>query len=356
MKINILEQTQQGYAFEIHKLLGKGKQHAALVYAAWMREGELTKCKQFVEPHALPLVEQIIALTEFSLPTLSLRKDVGNVSKFLLKYADGLESESVLIPMEAGNTLCLSSQVGCKMGCAFCETGRMGLLRSLSTEEIIAQVYTAKFLLGAEVRNIVFMGMGEPLDNFEAVMQAVKVLTDPSGLAFGPSRISISTSGIVEGIYKMIEVADPAINLAVSVNAPNDQIRKRIMPVNKQWDMQALKDAMIAYCQHPRREIFAEYVLMKDLNDSWECADQLAEYLQGLKVKINLIPYNPQSRDRFAPPSLETIDIFAQKLRSHGYQVFVRLPKGQDIMAACGQLGNVKLRQSLRSVPNLNQL
>lgn len=349
MKIHILGKTQQEYAFAIQEFLGKGKRHAALIYSAWMREGELSQCKQQVEPQALPLVEQIIQLTDFSIPALPLVKDEGTVSKFLTKYTDGLESESVLIPMEAGNTLCLSSQVGCKMGCAFCETGRMGLLRSLSVEEIIAQVYLAKFKLKAEVRNLVFMGMGEPLDNFEAVMQAIKVLTDPTGLAFGPSRITISTSGVVEGIYKLIHEADPALNLAVSVNAPNDQIRRRIMPVNKQWGMQALKEAMQAYCQHPRREIFAEYVLLKDVNDQLECADQLAEYLQGLKVRVNLIPYNPQSRDRFAPPSMETLDLFAQRMRTHGYQVFVRHPKGQGIMAACGQLGNVRLRRQIHS-------
>ncbi len=350
MKISILGKTQEEYSLAIHEALGKGKQHAALLYAAWMREGDLAKCKQRVEPQALPLVEKMASLTDFSLPETSLIKEEGAVSKFLLKYADRLESESVLIPMEAGNTLCVSSQIGCKMGCAFCETGKMGLLRHLTPEEIVAQVYTARFVLGAEVRNLVFMGMGEPLDNFDTVMQAVRVLTDPAGLGFGPSRITISTSGLVDGIYRLIEEADPALNLAVSVNAPNDLVRRRIMPVNKQWDMQALKEAMRAYCLHPRREIFVEYVLLKDVNDTLECADQLAAYLEGLRVRINLIPYNPQSRDRFAPPQPQVVDLFAERLRALGYQALVRHPKGQGIMAACGQLGNRQLRRLSLSI------
>jgi len=268
-------------------------------------------------------------------------------SKFLLQFADGLESESVVIPMQAGETLCISSQIGCKMGCAFCETGRMGLLRHLSVGEIIAQVFSARFLLKKQVRNIVFMGMGEPFDNFETVMQAVRVLTEPTGLAFGPSRLTLSTSGHVAAIYRMIEEADPALNLAVSVNAPNDAVRNRIMPVNKKWNMAQLKEAMSAYCAHPRREIFVEYVLLKDVNDSLESADQLAEYLKNLRVKVNLIPYNAQSRDRFSPPAEEQQTAFLDRMRSHGYYTLLRLPKGKAIMAACGQLGNLQLRKNL---------
>lgn len=235
------------------------------------------------------------------------------------------------------------------MGCTFCETGRMGKLRSMSAEEIVAQV----FLVRQSVRNIVFMGMGEPLDNFEEVMRAVEVLTDPSGLRFGPSRITISTSGVVPGIYQLIERADPALNLAVSVNAPCDELRRKIMPVNVKWDMAALYEAMRAYCSHPRRQILVEYVLLKDFNDSLECADLLGAYLQGLNVKINLIPYNPQSRSRFAPPEPEVREKFAERLRELGYMTLLRGTKGRQIMAACGQLGNLQLRRAYTRIGKL---
>lgn len=338
--MSILGKTQGEYAAWVYSRLGKGRQHAALLYRIWLQEWDLSKCREAVEPHALPLLEQMIELTDFSLPEISCVRQEGSVSKFLLKYPDQLESESVVIPMEAGNTLCISSQVGCKMGCAFCETGKMGLLRSLSAEEIVAQVCAARFSLNTCVRNLVFMGMGEPFDNFEAVAQSVRVLTDPGGLGFGPSRITISTSGVVDGIYRMIEEVDPALNLAVSVNAPNDEIRNKIMPVNKKWNMGELKRAMLAYCAHPRREIFAEYVLMQGVNDGVCHAEELVRYLEGLRVKINLIPYNPQRRDRFAPPSSVQMDLFVDRLRELGCNALIRRPKGQAIMAACGQLGN----------------
>jgi len=148
----------------------------------------------------------------------------------------------------------------------------------------------------------------------------------------------------------MSEEADPALNLAVSINAPSDAVRNRIMPVNRQWNMGELKCAMQKYCTHPRREIFIEYVLLKEINDSLEAADQLAEYLQGIRVKVNLIPYNPQTRDRFAPPEVGQREAFLKRMRDHGYQTLLRGTKGQQIMAACGQLGNIEVRRKLISL------
>lgn len=342
--ILIFQHTQASYADAIVVRLGRGRQHAMLLYAKWFQEGTVDSILNKIEPQAVRLVEQMIAMTDFGLPAAAAEKGEAETKKFLLRFADGLESESVLIPMESGTTLCLSSQVGCRMGCAFCETGRMGLVRHLKREEIIAQVFHARFVLGVALRNIVFMGMGEPFDNYDEVMGAVRILTEPSGLGFGPSRITISTSGRVDGIYRMIEEADPAVNLAVSVNAPSDEVRTKIMPVNRKWDMKALKQAMLDYCVHPRREIFAEYVLIHGVNDSLEHADQLAQYLDGLRVKVNLIPYNPQSRDRFAPPSEEVREAFLRRMREKGYYTLLRGTKGRGIMAACGQLGNIHLR------------
>lgn len=348
--ISIFQHTQKSYAEAAVARLGRGRQHAMMLYAKWFQEGTVEGLREAVEPQAVKLVDEMVVATNFVLPGVAGERLEGETKKFLLRFSDGLESESVLIPMESGMTLCLSSQVGCQMGCAFCETGRMGLVRHLKRDEIAAQVFYARFVLGAAVRNIVFMGMGEPFDNYDEVMGAVRILTEPSGLGFGPSRITISTSGRVDGIYRMIEDADPALNLAVSVNAPCDEVRTRIMPINRKWNMAALKGAMLDYCAHPRREIFAEYVLIQGVNDSLEQADMLADYLQGLRVKVNLIPYNPQSKDRFAPPSHEVRENFLKRMRELGYQTLLRGAKGQKIMAACGQLGNVQLRKQLRKV------
>ncbi len=346
-KESIFSHTQKSFSEAMFLRFGKGRQHAAKLYSEWFRKGQMDDMAAWVEPQAVSLVNRMSEITDFSLPEMSRVKEEGRTAKFLLKFFDGLESESVLIPMEAGTTLCISSQVGCKMGCAFCETGKMGLIRHLTCEEIVAQVFWARCKLGREVRNIVFMGMGEPFDNYDAVMRAVAVLTDMRGLGFGPSRITISTSGKVDAILRMANEADPALNLAVSVNAPNDEIRNRIMPVNRQWNMAELKEAMLEYCKHPRREILVEYVLLKGINDSLGAADELAEYLCGLKVKVNLIPYNPQTRDRFAPPDEAQREAFLMRMRQRGYQTLLRKTTGQQIMAACGQLGNVGIRREM---------
>ncbi len=195
------------------------------------------------------------------------------------------------------------------------------------------------------------MGMGEPLDNYAQVVQAIKILTDPAGLKFGSSRITVSTSGLVPQIYQLIEDVDPALNLAVSVNAPNDAVRNKIMPVNRQWNMAELKAAMQAYCAHPRREILIEYVLLKGINDSLEDADQLGSYLEGLRVKVNLIPYNSQTRQRFSPPDEGQKEVFLKRMRALGYQTQMRVTKGEKMMAACGQLGNLNLRKLLLNCP-----
>ncbi|MCX6990161.1 MAG: 23S rRNA (adenine(2503)-C(2))-methyltransferase RlmN [Chlamydiae bacterium] len=347
MLISIFSHTAKEYAELVSTKLGRGYSHALKLYTDWFQRGMVNPEASWIEPQARALVQEMILATDFSLPLKSEEKKAGDLIKFLLRFGDGLESESVLIPMQFGTTLCISSQVGCRMGCSFCETGKMGLLRNLSEAEIVSQVFCARHIYGKPVRNIVFMGMGEPLDNFDAVMQAVKILTCSSGLAFGPSRITISTSGVVDHMYRFMQEADPALNLAVSVNAPSDEIRSKIMPVNKKWNMADLKECMEEYCKHPRRQILAEYVLIEGVNDSLSCADLLAEYLQDLRVKVNLIPYNSQSRDRFSAPALEVREAFLSRMREKGYQTLLRGSKGQNIMAACGQLGNKEQRKKL---------
>jgi 23S rRNA (adenine2503-C2)-methyltransferase len=354
--IPILALTQKQYADAVHARFGKGSHHASMLYSDWFRTGLVSHEAAWIEKQARPLVQGIIQATDFFVPERSLMKIEGHVTKFLLRFEDGLESESVIIPMKFGNTLCISSQVGCKMGCAFCETGKMGLIRSLSPAEIIAQVYQARFALHASIRNIVFMGMGEPFDNYDGVMQAIRVLTCEGGLGLAPSKMTVSTSGKVDSIYRFMEEADPAVNLAVSMNAPNDTVRDKLMPVNRQWNMAQLKQAMIDYCRHPRREILIEYVLIQGVNDSLDAAQEVVDYLSDLRVKINLIPYNPQSRDRFAPPSEEALIAFRDFLRQKGFFTLLRGTKGQSIMAACGQLGNREVRKTFYQKSRLSLL
>lgn len=347
-KISYLAHTESSYSAEVYRLLGRGLQQASLIYSQILRNGAIDR----KHPHfnnCQPLVDAIEKHSELLLPELFKEHFEGNVGKFLLRTADNYEIETVCIPMQAGATLCVSSQVGCRLGCAFCETGRMGLLRNLTTEEILSQVYIAKHQLKFNPRNIVFMGMGEPFDNYEAVMQAVRILTDPKGFGFGKTHITVSTSGRVNGIERFTEEIGETPNLAVSISAPDDMLRNRLMPINRKYNLQRLYDSMLAYNQKTGRQILAAYVLLKGQNDSLEHADRLAHYLSGLSVKINIIPYNPQTHDRFAPPELETIDAFIERLQSHGYCTLRRTTKGDQMMAACGQLGNVKHR--IRPIP-----
>jgi 23S rRNA (adenine2503-C2)-methyltransferase len=345
-KIPLLSQTCDSFAHFIKNKLGKGSQHAALVYEEWFRTGRI-EGKNPAFNNAKALLNEILSLTDLSFLPLSGEKHDGQTGKFLLRTSDGLEIESVLIPMQAGGTLCISSQVGCRMGCAFCETGRMGLLRNLTPEEILSQVFVARFLLGASIRNIVFMGMGEPLDNYDAVMQAVHVLIDSHGFGFGKNHITLSTSGCLDGIHRLMEEKGPIPNLAISVNASNDLLRNKLMPVNRKHNMQELRRTMEAFCRQTGKQILIAYVLIKDKNDSLEHAEELCRYLEGLPVKINLIPYNAQSHDRYQSPTPETVETFTRYLRQKGYYTLLRQTKGDKIMAACGQLGNLKLKRSL---------
>jgi 23S rRNA (adenine2503-C2)-methyltransferase len=349
-KIPLLGHTYIDFCDLISAELGKGRVHAGLLYEEFFRKGNITG-KHPAFNNAQVILQEILNRLDLSLPELQLEKNDGATKKFLLKTPDNMEIESVLIPMQAGGTLCISSQLGCRMGCTFCETGRMGLLRNLTVQEIISQVFVARHVLGYKVRNIVFMGMGEPFDNYETVLQSSRILMDPKGFGFGRNHITISTSGIVEGILRFTHEKGSKPNLAVSINAPENETRNRLMPINRKNDMQQLYEAMRSYNEATGLEILTAYVLLKDVNDTLEHADRLAAYLNGLNVKINLIPYNPQTRDRYARPEEETIEAFRQQLRKYGFQTLLRLTRGTDIMAACGQLGNVALRKKFLLYP-----
>lgn len=284
----------------------------------------------------------------------------GDVHKFLLA-APGVErlggatlySESVVIPMigrvRERRTLCVSSQVGCAMGCAFCETAQMGLVRSLTAAEIVAQWFAARFHLGHDISNIVFMGMGEPLDNLEEVLGAIEVLTDHRGPALAMSGISISTVGRLDGLARLREVVTRPgwrkLNLAVSINAPNDEIRSRLMPINRAMPLADLVRVLEDWPLRASGAICAEYVLIPGVNDADEHASELADLLKSVRCCINVIPYNPRRDSPWPAPEEEVVTRFIERLRALGAYVKRRRTKGRDTMAACGQLGAEEIRR-----------
>lgn len=268
----------------------------------------------------------------------------GELIKFIQRAADGLETESVIIPMGQGDrswhSLCVSSQVGCRMGCTFCETAQLGLVRNLPAAEIVGQVIAARREFGVQVKKIVFMGMGEPFDNFDQVIQAVRVLTDPFGLSLSKRQITISTVGRIAAIKRLAAMGWQYLQLAVSLNAPNDEIRSTIMPVNRTDTMTLLREALVEYPLRRNMYIMIEYVLIPGVNDSPANARELAEYLRPVKCCVNIIPYNPRRESPWSAPTEQSIIEFMQALRDAGQFCKRRVTKGRDLMAACGQLGN----------------
>ena len=271
----------------------------------------------------------------------------GNTSKAVLRLADGLEIECVRIPMPPdGATLCISSQVGCKMGCTFCETGRMGLLRNLSASEIISQVVVARSVLGWKIKNIVYMGMGEALDNVEAVIQSLRVFNDTRGFNIGQQRMTVCTVGHKAGIERLAQLGWPRLNLALSLNAGFDTTRSSLMPVNKKTPIRELVDAVLAYWPRKNFVLAVNYCLMPGINDGREEASQVAKFCAdvGGRALINLIPYNPGNVPMTTAPTEADVARFIAWLEEDGAMVRRRKTKGRDVMGACGQLGNVALR------------
>ncbi len=277
----------------------------------------------------------------------------GMTTKFLLRMEDGLETESVILPIEGykktRQTLCVSSQVGCAMGCEFCQTAQMGLLRNLSVAEIIAQWHAARHALGTPIDNIVFMGMGEPMENIDVVINAIHILTDQNGPSIAPSRICVSTVGRIEGINQLACLARTngykRLSLAVSINASNDEVRKQIMPLAKSVSMESLREAMLDYPRHDCGGVMAEYVLIPGVNDSDEHAVEICEFLRPIGCHLNVIPYNPRDNSPWGKPTEDSVRKFISIARSTGQFVRRRITLGQEAMAACGQLGNPALKK-----------
>ena len=259
--------------------------------------------------------------------------------KLVLRYGDGARVQAVLMPDGDRLTLCVSTQVGCGFACAFCYTGTMGLERNLSAGEIVAQVMVAREGLAAGLRitHIVYMGMGEPLANYTATVKSLRLLTDPQAFAFAPRRITVSTVGLVSGIERLAK-ENLRVNLAVSLHATSNEIRDRIMPVNRGFAIEELLAACRRFPLPFRQRMTFEYVLLEGINDSAEDARRLVKLMKGIRGKINLIPFNDWEGSSFARPPLARILDFQTVLLEHGIRATVRWSKGEDIGAACGQL------------------
>ncbi len=272
-----------------------------------------------------------------------------------IKFAFGLDDggiiESVVIPEEERNTLCVSSQVGCAMDCSFCLTASLGFKRNLTAAEIVNQVCAAaanlpeelirpEFKRPGNIHNLVFMGMGEPLANFDNLIRALEILMDPHGFDFSGRKITVSTSGLVPKIRPLGERVP--VNLAVSLHSVKNEVRDRLMPINRRYPVEELLAACRDFPLPPRRAIMFEYIMLAGINDSLEDARLMARALKGIRCKINLLPYNENPERDFRSPERKQILAFQDVLRQSGYAVFIRDSRGDDISAACGQLAGRK--------------
>ena len=263
--------------------------------------------------------------------------DPGGARKWLIGLDDGESIETVLIPARERNTVCVSTQVGCRMGCAFCASAKGGYARNLSEGEIVAQVQAVAAVLGRRPDNVVYMGMGEPFDNYDAVLKSVRILNHPDGLNIGARRITLSTSGVIPGIRRLAEEG-LQVELSVSLHAANPELRRRLMPVENKYPMDALLDACADYTARTKRHITFEYTLIRGVNDAREDAEQLAGRLRRFPCRVNLIPLSPVDEFEGAAPSRSAMEGFLRVLEKRGVEGTLRDSKGQHVDAACGQL------------------
>ena len=305
----------------------------------WIYRRGVTEIQSMTD---LPRTLRDALSTDFKLTTPQIaghERSTDGTEKFLLRLADGRQIESVFIPDTPAMTFCISTQVGCAMACAFCLTGKMGLVRNLTAGEIAGQVRVLAEALSMRDKafNIVLMGMGEPLHNYDETMKALRILADEHGLAIPPRRVTLSTVGVLPALERLAH--EPLMpNLAISLHAPTDQQRGELVPINRKYGIAEIIDACRRFPLRRRSRITFEYVMLAGVNDSAEDARRLAKLIAGVKAKINLIPLNAAVGIPFERPSDAAVDRFARILAERGVTVSVRKSRGRDIRAACGQL------------------
>ncbi len=319
--------------------LGQKKYRATQLFI-WLYEKNVYNFDEMSDI-SLSFRETLKELYSIDLPKIHTKQEASDGTiKLLLEMSDGAKVETVLMRYDYGNALCVSSQVGCNMGCAFCASGLLKKQRDLSSGEMIGELIVMNQLLKKEntkISHIVVMGTGEPFDNYDNVLDFVKICNNPKGFEIGARHITVSTCGIPEGIRKYANEG-LQVNLAISLHAPNDQIRNTLMPISKAFHMDELMDAIRYYEKVANRRVTFEYIMLKDINDSIACAKELKNLLKGLTSYVNLIPYNEVSSLEYKRSPKENVRAFADYLKNNGVNVTVRKEFGKDIDAACGQL------------------
>ena len=315
---------------------GEKKFRAEQIFSwIWAKNASSFDAMTDVKKEFREFLKQNCQILDCKIKTRQISKD-GTI-KYLIEYSDGLCAETVLMRFDNRSNLsmCVSSQIGCKMGCIFCATGKNGFKRNLLPHEIVSQILLAQIDTGLKITNVVFMGQGEPLDNYENVQKALELIN--KNLQISIRRITVSTSGIIPKILQMTkEMLIPT--LAISLHAPNHEIRKQIMPIENKYGIIELTEALKEFNNATKDRITIEYILIGGLNDTKECANELNQLLKDIKCNINLIPYNPIAGDKFKKPEKKDIMKFKYLLEASGKKVTIRLERGADIDAACGQL------------------
>ena len=276
---------------------------------------------------------------DFSINKLNILKvqNGKDVHKYLFELEDGNKIEAVLMNHDYGNSLCVSTQVGCNMGCGFCESGRLKKVRNLETYEMVSQILIVEEIQKIRISHVVLMGIGEPFDNYDNVMKFIDIINDDHGIAIGARHITVSTCGIVPKIREFTK-EKRQVNLAISLHAPNDEIRNKIMKINKVYPLKEVMKAIRDYLKENHRKVTFEYIMLKDVNDSDECALGLVNLLKGLTAYVNLIPYNETSHIEFKKTDRDKIMRFYDILKKNKINVTVRKEFGSEVSAACGQL------------------
>ncbi len=314
--------------------MGENPAKAEIVFDGIYRKG-ITELSEL--GFSARVTERLKRDFDMHLPQITEVHDGEDAAKMLLRLSDGEFVETVLMRQSFGSCVCVSTQVGCAMGCAFCQSGRLKRRRDLLPEEIVGQVLAIQSRFGVRVTGISVMGIGEPFDNFDNVAEFCDIVMAGKGLAVGESHITVSTCGLVPEIYRYAELPHPC-NLAISLHAPTDELRNKLMPINRRYPLAELIKAAEHFSQKANRRVMMEYIMLSGVNDTPECAQQLAELIGERNFYVNIIPYNPTEADSFEKSSRERIMDFYDVLKKNKIGVTMRREFGADLKAACGQL------------------